>query len=486
MNSNTVSNAQQNALLEFRGCATSHFQAEPLLYDDTSDTRPPPLSDWECELEKNLRGQRSCIKQGQNVKKLPRFLKLADAHIARSGELGHNMFRFSLDFARLCPDHNCFNRSLMTEYVKVLARLHLSGQEPMLTLHHFTMPKWLTELDSRGLIRKGGWEHPDVVRWFRFYIKNIVSFLRDKNALRTALTEQGIPPAKQAELIDNGLVRYFMSFNEPTIVPFSGYVIGRFPPFQRGRFLKSQEILKKILQTHDAIYEEVKSLGDVLPKSRFPQVGIGYSWQFYDGPLGAITDALVNKKYADKFERNGLFSDFIGVHYYYRQTPPLFTKHWRNRVYTDMPDSGDVYPNGITKVLGEVHNAYPAKDIFVSEIGFADNKDMRRPFWLLETVRCILEIQKQGVPIKGLLLWSLVNNFEWDQGMGPKFGLFDEADLNKPLTASVDGIRSWEAWKSAMQMVASPSQGSREHFERCYYRASQQHDAYLAECILPR
>jgi beta-glucosidase len=74
-----------------------------------------------------------------------------------------------------------------------------------------------------------------------------------------------------------------------------------------------------------------------------------------------------------------------------------------------------------------MHAKYPAKEIFVSEVGFSDKSDGRRPYWILDTARYIIEAKSKGIPIIGVLLWSLVNNFEWELGMSQKFGLFSEA-----------------------------------------------------------
>jgi len=79
------------------------------------------------------------------------------------------------------------------------------------------------------------------------------------------------------------------------------------------------------------------------------------------------------------------------------------------------------------------------------------------------------------MPIKGILLWTMANNFEWQLGMSQKFGLFSESDLNEPLIPSPTGIRSWEAWRAAARAIASPSVENLQELQRCHRSAYAQY-----------
>ncbi|HEV8666698.1 MAG TPA: family 1 glycosylhydrolase, partial [Candidatus Paceibacterota bacterium] len=117
------------------GTATSHFQSEPGNYD---------ASDWDREVRNKLNAQgRTCIKPDLKSAVLPALLTNQAYYAKRSQELGCNMFRFSFDLPRLVPKRGYFNEALMFEYIRFLVRLRLSGHEPLVTLHHFTMPKSL-------------------------------------------------------------------------------------------------------------------------------------------------------------------------------------------------------------------------------------------------------------------------------------------------------------------------------------------------------
>jgi hypothetical protein len=143
--------------------------------------------------------------------------------------------------------------------------------------------------------------------------------------------------------------------------------------------------------------------------------------------------------------------------------------------YSDHPSFGDVYPPGIRNVIAEVNSLYPQKPIFISEFGFSDSIDKRRPYWILETVRHILEARRSGIPIKGMLLWTLVNNFEWQLGMSQKFGLFSEAELHQLPVPSTVGIRSWEAWSAAAKAITAPTTDNLQELQRCHQAAYVQY-----------
>src|SRR5207245_2624034 len=139
-----------------------------------------------------------------DMKNLPRFLQRREQYLDRSAELGENTFRFSLDFGRLCPALGEFNDRLMTEYIKTLLLMKIRGLEPFLTLHHFTMPRWLIQTDRHGDITVGGWEHPEAVRHFRYYVKNVIRYLTDDQRVHTILEALNITGEAREAIMHEG------------------------------------------------------------------------------------------------------------------------------------------------------------------------------------------------------------------------------------------------------------------------------------------
>lgn len=59
----------------------------------------------------------------------------------------------------------------------------------------------------------------------------------------------------------------------------------------------------------------------------------------------------------------------------------------------------------------------------ITENGLADGDDTRRTEWLKSTITAMGQALQSGVKVIGYLHWSLLDNFEWDKGYWPKFGL---------------------------------------------------------------
>src|SRR5690606_12989443 len=85
-----------------------------------------------------------------------RYDEVAD----RVKAMGLDLFRASVEWARLAPSGERFDRRAVEGYAGRFAALRLAGVEPVVTLMHFTHPEWLDVdlwLDPRA---------PEVFRWY--------------------------------------------------------------------------------------------------------------------------------------------------------------------------------------------------------------------------------------------------------------------------------------------------------------------------------
>ena len=94
--------------------------------------------------------------------------------IALMAEAGLNAYRFSLEWARIEPQEGVFEEAEIAHYRNVIRCCKKHGIEPIVTLHHFSSPKWL--------ITKGGWEADttpeDFARYTRYVMERLGSEIR--------------------------------------------------------------------------------------------------------------------------------------------------------------------------------------------------------------------------------------------------------------------------------------------------------------------
>ncbi|MBI3231471.1 MAG: family 1 glycosylhydrolase, partial [Candidatus Doudnabacteria bacterium] len=73
------------------------------------------------------------------------------------------------------------------------------------------------------------------------------------------------------------------------------------------------------------------------------------------------------------------------------------------------------------------------KPIYITENGLADRRDQKREKFIKDHLNYLYKAIEQGADVRGYLHWSLIDNFEWEKGFGPRFGLIeiDREDLLK-------------------------------------------------------
>jgi len=344
----------------------------------------------------------------------------AEADFDRAAEMGQNTHRLSLEWSRIEPQEGVFDDQAIGRYWQMLQALRDRGLEPMVTLHHFTDPLWLSA--------QGGWENPATIEHFARYVEHAVSALGD-------------------------LVTLWATINEPAVYAFLGYLLGIFPPGKHD-FRACFRVYANLLRGHAAAYRTIHRLDgkaqvglvkNILlfqpyrPDSRLDRaVTWVQDYLFNEVGLPAVVDGRLRFPLSlDLFGPHGPLidsSDFIGINYYTRvrvvfdrrQPTQLFGR----RLYTpgaELSDSGrdgpygEVYPEGLYIVLKRA--AQYGKPIYVTENGLPDADDDQRPRFILTHLAQVHQAIQKGVPVKGYYHWSLVDNFEWAEGWALRFGL---------------------------------------------------------------
>jgi len=329
-----------------------------------------------------------------------------DFDLAR--RLHHNAHRFSIEWGRIEPREGSFSRREMAHYLNVVLALRRRGIEPIVTLHHFTNPVWFS--------RSGGWVAQRAVD----------RFLRFCNFVTRSLAPH---------------VRYWITINEPTIYLSHAYVFGVWPPQERS-YLKATLVAENLAAAHIEAYRAIHKIYRRSGLDR-PYVGIAqnvmafvpYKRALKNRFTAYLRDKVYNLAFLNRIIRHNIIGskrmDFIGANYYSRQLVEL-KKFGIGNLAMDVCENNrwpveknslgwDIYPRGLYEVLLKLKR-YDLP-IIITENGICTSDDGLRWRYIRDHLKNIHRAMREGVPVKGYLYWSLLDNFEWDKGFRPRFGL---------------------------------------------------------------
>ena len=85
--------------------------------------------------------------------------------------------------------------------------------------------------------------------------------------------------------------------------------------------------------------------------------------------------------------------------------------------------------------------------------------------YLMEMIRCM----KEGVPIRGYLYWSLIDDFEWDMGYPPRLGLYNYDYVNHRIR-DTDGFGQ-PSGKIYSSLVAALRSGDKAKIRKAFVYA---------------
>lgn len=332
-------------------------------------------------------------------------------------DLGFNTYRYSIEWARIEPVQGEFDREQLDHYRRMTEAVRKAGLTPMVTLHHFTLPQWVAA--------SGGWTNPVMPDWFGRYCAAVVEAL-------------------------DGLVDWWCTLNEPGNVAVGGY-LGLFgwPPGSRD--MRSYDAaVRGLLRGHELALDAVKS--------RRPGARVGATHGMQEWTANTAGEAAMRRArwmFEDVFLEASGNDDYIGVQTYTRvpvDLPRLLGPAARlvadvapirravfptvmRTAFRAMPSGADgvrrtqmgyeFRPEAIAATLRRAAKLHPGKDLVVTEHGIATADDREREEFIRAGLTAVAEVMADGLPVRGYLYWSLMDNFEWAHGYAPKFGLLD-------------------------------------------------------------
>jgi beta-glucosidase len=331
-------------------------------------------------------------------------------------DLGVNAYRFSIEWSRIQPREKVWDDSVIAHYREIIDILKSYNIEPMVTLHHFTHPLWF--------IKKYPWHEDASVDRFLGFVERAVSSFKD--------------------------VSYWITFNEPYVLLLGGYLEGCMPPGIKDPAL-ALKALRNILYCHAKAYDIIH---DKVPQAK---VSIAHNmaalspwsrWNPLDRALAKMAKYFYNHSVIDAFltgqvrikfpfRKESVIDvpvlgklDFFGVNYYTRLHIRFnpFKKMAVELRHLDIGGFGltdlgwEIHPYGLEKVL-----RYASRlkvPLIITENGIATHNAQEKISFMRRHVDAVERSNKSGIDVRGYFYWSLIDNYEWLQGLDARFGLY--------------------------------------------------------------
>ena len=456
------------------GTATAGFQVDMGCPTIPADRCTDPNSDWYVWVTKpELVSDSNLMLSGDSPTLEPGFYELFDQDFDRvKNELHGNTFRMSIEWSRLFPTSTIgvdgydalkakASPDALAFYHAVFASLKAHGLTPFVTLNHYTLPTWIHDAYGCHLnlatCSPRGWIDKDVT------VAEIAKYAG------FCAREFG------------GEVDLWATENEPFLaVAVAGYFFGfgqrSVPPRINLDGDSTRLATLGLIEAHARMYDAVKANDtvDADGDGKPAQVGIVYNMQasvpklanrkldvqgsnnvlylmdelFLDGVIKGDVDMNFD---GTKTHRDDLANrmDFLGINYYARavvdgldssifpQFSPLLTF---NPLTLDIDYA---YPKGIYEVIMLAEQRYGHLPIYITETGAQDpTDDGSSEKWLVETLHWVKRAINDGADVRGYYYWSLMDNYEWSQGMSVKMGLYgmDGADPQKTRHIKAGGL----------------------------------------------
>jgi beta-glucosidase len=346
-----------------------------------------------------------------------------EGDVALQRSLGLGAHRMSIEWARIEPREGEIDRSALDRYRQMVGALRDASIEPMVTLHHFTLPVWLAE---RGGVLADG------------FAERLAQFAR------VAVEALG------------DLCTRWITINEPNVLAAQAYLLGVWPPAGSSP-VAAVRAHYRLLEAHVAAYRAIKDArGDAAevgvahhlrvaepdrPGSSLDRVAArtfarvfseAFAVATCEGRMYGPLDALVRGERGFRVADARGTQDFFGINYYSRdlvrfapgKPQELFCSR-RVPPGAMVSDLGwEIYPAG----LGHLVRSWGRRSglpVYITENGIADAADEKRASFLVDHLTQIGRAIADGVDVRGYFHWSLTDNFEWAEGYAPRFGLFE-------------------------------------------------------------
>lgn len=449
------------------GAATSAYQIEGHKYGGAGRTHWDTFAAEEGRVVRGEDGAIAC----DHYHRWPEDLDLL-------AEAGFDLYRFSTSWARIMPEgrrgvaNSAVNKEGIAFYDRLIDGMLERGLKPALTLYHWELPQALAD--------QGGWRNRDIAGRFGDYAELIAAHFGDRIWSAAPINEpwcvgwlshfdghhapglrdlRATAPAMHHILLAHGTAVQAMRA--------SGMQnLGAVCNFEYALPADDSAAAQKAADVYDAIY------------NRFFLSGL-FKGEYPDLVMQGFQDHMP-KGWEDDFDVIQAPIDWLGLNYYTCKRlapatqPAIATGKgafvagdplWPH--YKEMPPKGpltamgwEIYPEGLREFLIRTKAEYTDKlPLYVTENGMASDDrittgakgqnsvaDGQRIDYFAQHMEACREAIAAGVPLKGYIAWSLLDNYEWALGYEKRFGLVHvdfETQVRTPKA-------SWHAFAEAL------------------------------------
>ncbi|KAJ1434408.1 Glycoside hydrolase family 1 [Sesbania bispinosa] len=222
-------------------------------------------------------------------------------------------------------------------------------------------------------------------------------------------------------------VKYWITINEPLIYSLLGYTRGLFPPARCSKWVSpnctaGDSSTEPYLVSHHLILAHAAAVKVYKEKYQI----------FQQGQIGiALYAPWVLPLSQSKIDKDAASRALAFMYDWFME--PLYSAI-RNGVLNGpkaRPDWPYIYPRGIQDMLEYTKEKFNNPTIYITENGLDEVNDgtksslddKLRIYYISEHLLYIQRAIRNGVKVKGYFTWSLLDNFEWNNGYTVGFGI---------------------------------------------------------------
>jgi len=332
--------------------------------------------------------------------------------IALLAQLGFNAYRLSVEWARIEPNRGKVSIAQLDYYKRVLECCHKHNVAPAVTFIHSTAPRWFAEA--------GGWLNLESPALFSNYCSVVAKSLGGDMSYAFTMNEPQVQ--KNFRSIPGAAAGFAKRDQEEIACHEAAALATNSKRFITSNYPDIDGMTPQLIAGHEQGYAAIKAERTNLP--------VGVTLNIVDfQPANEDSPYLEVRKSACGawFESIKRAGDFTGAQLY-RQIPvpgkgaalprPAPLPMTENESRISMYSRPEAVRNGLEYVYAETQ-----RPIIITENGIDTENDERRIWYIKAAVASLHEAIGNGIPVLGYFHWSLMDNFEWNQGYKVKYGL---------------------------------------------------------------